>query len=151
MTPPLMDRLPILTEVIGLGEDAAADVVQSGRPDGPPAPAAVPTADGGGSGASLPVLRTPVADHGARPTPADNTTDHPQTRPMAVQADLLKRVEDEVAERLGRTLEAHVQALLQRHVEVWARELASELQPLLREELQGVIAEMLTQGSNPAS
>ena len=148
MTPPLMDRLPILTEVISPGGDATADAVQSGHPSGPHAQGAVPSA-GAGSEASPPASRTPVAAHAARAIPTD-TADHFQTRRMAVQADLLKRVEDEIAERLGRTLEAHVQALLQRHVDAWARELASELQPSLREEIQGVMAEILTQGPNPA-
>ncbi|OIR02741.1 hypothetical protein GALL_151940 [mine drainage metagenome] len=148
MTPPLTDRLPILTEVIDPGAGATADVVQAERQSGLPAQGAAPTA-GAGPGVSPSVSRMPAADHGARPIPT-GLADHLQTRRLAVQADLLKRIQDEVAERLGRNLEGHFQALLQRHAETWARELASELQPVLRDEIQGVMTEILTQGSNPA-
>ncbi|OZB63641.1 MAG: hypothetical protein B7X31_05635 [Thiomonas sp. 13-66-29] len=148
MTPPLTDRLPVLTEVIDPGAGATADVVQSERQSGLPAQGAAPTA-GAGPWVSPPVSPKPAVDHGARPLPT-GLADHLQTRRQAVQADLLQKIQDEVAERLGRNLEGHFQALLQRHAETWARELASELQPLLRDEIQDVMTEILIQGSNPA-
>lgn len=148
MTPPLTDRLPILTEVIDPGDGATAGAVQSGRQGGPSAQGAVPTA-GAGPGVSPSISRTPVADHGARPAPT-GTEEHLQPGRMAVQVDVLERIQDEVAKRLGQILEGRIQALLQRHVDALARELASELQPLLRDEMQGVITEILAQGTNPA-
>lgn len=144
MTPPLTDRLPILTEVIDPGNTGTvvkAAAVQTA------AHAAMPeqgTAAAGGGSAQYAAHGSAAPVSGAKPS-ATNTAGALQSQHTAIPPGLLEALQEDVSKRLSPGVEKRIGELLQARVDTLSREIAGELLPWLQDEIRRGVTDAVAQ------